>query len=123
VGNRHKEPFESEISAYRARAQTRECSRRRRQPQKAGTPAHEHAGHVSLFLPRERILIAGDALNNREGLQGSASEHTADAAQAEEALRTLVALHPDTVVFGHGPSIVGGAAERLAELDRGSSGT
>lgn len=81
------------------------------------------AGHVSLFLPRERILIAGDALNNRDGLQGSAPEHTADAAQAQEAVRTLIALRPDTIVFGHGPSIVGGAAERLAELDRGSDGT
>ena len=29
---------------------------------------HGHtAGHVSLFLPRERILIAGDAINNVEG--------------------------------------------------------
>ena len=33
---------------------------------------HGHtAGHVSLFLPRERILIAGDAINNGEGLGGS----------------------------------------------------
>jgi len=30
------------------------------------------AGHVSLFLPDDRVLIAGDALNNREGLTGSA---------------------------------------------------
>jgi glyoxylase-like metal-dependent hydrolase (beta-lactamase superfamily II) len=74
------------------------------------------AGHVSLFLPRERILIAGDALNNREGLAGSAPEHTADPAQAAEALGVLIALRPDTVVFGHGPSLVGGAAERLAAL-------
>jgi glyoxylase-like metal-dependent hydrolase (beta-lactamase superfamily II) len=86
--------------------------------------SHGHtAGHVSLFLPRERILVAGDALNNRDGLQGSAPEHTADAGQAEEALRTLVALEPDTVVFGHGPSIVGDAAAQLAELGRRSSAT
>lgn len=85
---------------------------------------HGHtAGHVSLFLPGERILIAGDALNNREGLQGSAPEHTADAAQAEQAVHTLVAVRPDTVVFGHGPSIVGGAAERLAKIPEGSSGS
>jgi glyoxylase-like metal-dependent hydrolase (beta-lactamase superfamily II) len=85
---------------------------------------HGHtAGHVSLFLPRERILIAGDALNNSDGLQGSAPEYTANAAQAGESVRTLIALRPDTVVFGHGPSIVGGAAERLAALGRGSSAT
>jgi glyoxylase-like metal-dependent hydrolase (beta-lactamase superfamily II) len=80
---------------------------------------HGHtAGHVSLFLPAERVLIAGDALNNREGLTGSAPEHTADADQAREAVSTLAALRPESIVFGHGPSIVGGAAQQLEELDR-----
>jgi glyoxylase-like metal-dependent hydrolase (beta-lactamase superfamily II) len=80
---------------------------------------HGHTtGHVSLFLPGERILLAGDALNNREGLTGSSPQYTADAAQAREAVRRLVALRPDTIVFGHGPALVGGAAERLEELDR-----
>lgn len=75
-------------------------------------------GHVALFLPGERVLIAGDALNNRTGLSGSAPEHTADAGRAREAVRTLAALRPESIVFGHGPSIVGGAAEQLEELDR-----
>jgi len=80
---------------------------------------HGHtAGHVSLFLPAERILVAGDALNNRDGLSGSSPEHTADAAQAREAVSTLAALLPESIVFGHGPSIVGGAADQLEELDR-----
>ena len=74
------------------------------------------AGHVSLFLARERILIAGDALNNGDGLQGSAPEHTADPVRAAQSARTLVAMRPDTVIFGHGPSLVGGAAQRLEEL-------
>jgi len=78
------------------------------------------AGHVSLFLPSERILIAGDALNNRDGnLTGSAPQHTANAEQAQAAARTLAALRPESIVFGHGPSIVGGAAERLDELASG----
>ena len=79
---------------------------------------HGHtAGHVSLFLPGERILIAGDALNNRDGeLAGSAPQHTADAEQARAAVRALAALRPDSIIFGHGPSIVGGGAERLAAL-------
>jgi glyoxylase-like metal-dependent hydrolase (beta-lactamase superfamily II) len=82
---------------------------------------HGHtAGHVSLFLSRERILIAGDALNNREGkLTGSAPQHTADAEQARKAVRTLAALRPESIIFGHGPSIVGDAAEQLAELADG----
>jgi len=75
------------------------------------------AGHVSLFLPDDRVLIAGDALNNREGLTGSAPQHTADPELAREAVRRLVALKPDSAVFGHGPSLVGGAAARLDALD------
>jgi glyoxylase-like metal-dependent hydrolase (beta-lactamase superfamily II) len=80
---------------------------------------HGHtAGHVSLFLPSERILIAGDALNNRDGLSGSAPEYTADASDARAAVSTLAALRPESIVFGHGPSIVGGAAQALEELER-----
>ena len=80
---------------------------------------HGHtAGHVSLFLPDERVIIAGDALNNRDGLSGSAPEHTADVAEARAAVTALAALRPESIVFGHGPSIVGGAAPALEELDR-----
>jgi len=81
--------------------------------------SHGHTvGHVSLFLPRERILIAGDAINNRDGLGGSPPQNTANAEDARAAVSTLAALRPDSIVFGHGPSIVGGAAEQLEELDR-----
>ena len=80
---------------------------------------HGHtAGHVSLFLPQERILIAGDAINNVERLGGSREQYTDNAADARTAVSTLAALSPDSIVFGHGPSIVGGAAEQLEELDR-----
>jgi glyoxylase-like metal-dependent hydrolase (beta-lactamase superfamily II) len=80
---------------------------------------HGHtAGHVSLFLTGEGILIAGDALSNRAGLGGSSPEHTADAADARVAVTTLATLRPQSIVFGHGPSIVGGAADELDELDR-----
>jgi glyoxylase-like metal-dependent hydrolase (beta-lactamase superfamily II) len=81
--------------------------------------AHGHtAGHVALFLPDDRVLIAGDALNNRAGLAGSSPEYTADATQARESVTALAALQPESIVFGHGPSIVGGAAQQLEELDR-----
>ena len=79
---------------------------------------HGHTvGHVSLLLPAERILIAGDALNNRAGIGGSSPEYTADPADARAAVAALAALRPDTIVFGHGPSIVGGAAAQLEALD------
>ncbi len=80
---------------------------------------HGHtAGHVSLFLSKERVLIAGDALNNRNGLAGSAAEHTSDASAARAAVTKLATLRPESVVFGHGPSITGGAADELEELNR-----
>jgi glyoxylase-like metal-dependent hydrolase (beta-lactamase superfamily II) len=79
--------------------------------------SHGHtAGHVSLFVPGERILIAGDALNNREGLTGSSPQNTADPELARDAVRKLAALRPETIVFGHGPSLVGSAADRLDRL-------
>lgn len=80
---------------------------------------HGHtAGHVSLFLSKERVLIAGDALSNRDGLAGSAPEHTADGSAARAAVTTLATLRPESVVFGHGPSITGAAADELEELNR-----
>jgi glyoxylase-like metal-dependent hydrolase (beta-lactamase superfamily II) len=80
---------------------------------------HGHtAGHVAYHLPDEQVLIAGDCLNNRSGLSGSAPEYTADPVEARKAVRAVAALRPDIVVFGHGPSIVGDAARQLDELDR-----
>jgi glyoxylase-like metal-dependent hydrolase (beta-lactamase superfamily II) len=80
---------------------------------------HGHTlGHISLFLPGERILIAGDAINNVEGLAGSREQFTANAEDARTAVSTLAALGPNSIIFGHGPSIVGSAADQLEELDR-----
>jgi glyoxylase-like metal-dependent hydrolase (beta-lactamase superfamily II) len=80
---------------------------------------HGHTvGHISLFLPGERILIAGDAINNVEGLAGSREQFTANAEDARAAVSTLAALGPNSIIFGHGPSIVGSAADQLEELDR-----
>jgi glyoxylase-like metal-dependent hydrolase (beta-lactamase superfamily II) len=80
---------------------------------------HGHTvGHISLFLPGGRILIAGDAISNVEGLAGSREQFTANAEDARAAVSTLAALGPDSIIFGHGPSIVGSAADQLEELDR-----
>jgi glyoxylase-like metal-dependent hydrolase (beta-lactamase superfamily II) len=73
-------------------------------------------GHVSYYLPREGLLIAGDCVNNVEGLAGSMPQYTADAEQAREAVRRIAELRPGTICFGHGPSIVGNAAAQLEEL-------
>ena len=109
-------------------ASTCASSRERQLPLHGGIETHDthgHTqGHVSLFLRDGRILIAGDALNNRDGsgVSGSAPEHTADAADARAAVTALAALEPDTIVFGHGPSIVGGAAAELTALDASIDG-
>ena len=77
------------------------------------------AGHVSLFLPggadpdRRRR-----AQQPRAGCRARAPQHTADAARRARRSPTLAALRPDSIVFGHGPSIVGGAAQQLDDLDR-----
>jgi glyoxylase-like metal-dependent hydrolase (beta-lactamase superfamily II) len=84
---------------------------------------HGHTvGHVSLLLPMEGILIAGDAINNRAGLGGSPPENTANADDARAAVAALATLRPDTIVFGHGPSIVGGAATQLEAFDASLDG-
>jgi glyoxylase-like metal-dependent hydrolase (beta-lactamase superfamily II) len=81
-----------------------------------GTPGHT-LGHVAYHLRPGDVLLAGDCVNNMEGLSGSPPHLTADAQQARQAVRTLAALRPSTICFGHGPSLVGDAADRLAELD------
>lgn len=73
-------------------------------------------GHVAYFLRRDGVLFAGDCVGNRDGLHGSPPQLTADEEQAREAVRTVAALRPKSVCFGHGPSLVGDAADRLAEL-------
>jgi glyoxylase-like metal-dependent hydrolase (beta-lactamase superfamily II) len=73
-------------------------------------------GHVSYYLPAEGVLIAGDCVGNAEGLAGSRPQSTYDTGQAHETLRKLAALAPATVCFGHGPPLVGDAAEQLRTL-------
>jgi glyoxylase-like metal-dependent hydrolase (beta-lactamase superfamily II) len=74
-------------------------------------------GHVAYFLPGDGVLVAGDCVNNSDGLVASPPRLTADEDKARVAVRTIAALRPRTLCMGHGPSLVGDAAERLAELD------
>jgi glyoxylase-like metal-dependent hydrolase (beta-lactamase superfamily II) len=83
--------------------------------QVVGTPGHT-LGHVAYYLPREGVLLAGDCLNNVEGLAGSMPQYTTDAEQARASVRRVAELRPGTICFGHGPSIVGKAADRLDAL-------
>jgi len=73
-------------------------------------------GHVSYHLLAEDVLIAGDCLNNVNGLSGSPPQYTANLDQAKQTVGKLAELGPDSLCFGHGPAIVGGAREKLKSV-------
>lgn len=74
------------------------------------------SGHVCFYLVAEKLLFAGDCLNNASGLTGSPPQYTADAEMAAATVKKLAALEPESLAFGHGSAIVGGAAARLRAL-------
>ncbi|WP_285472210.1 MBL fold metallo-hydrolase [Actinoplanes sp. NBRC 101535] len=80
-----------------------------------GTPGHT-LGHISLFEPATGVLVAGDALRNQNGLEGSAPEYTADATQAVASVRKLAGLPVRVILPGHGDPLTSGAADTLQKL-------
>ena len=80
------------------------------------TPGHT-PGHIAVFDPDSRVLVAGDALTNTiNGLKGPMPEYTLDMPTAEESVRKLAALEPDVILFGHGPPVQRDAAAQLRRL-------
>ena len=73
-------------------------------------------GHVSYHALAEDLLIAGDCLFNIDGLSGSLPQYTANMDQAKQTVGKLAELGADSICFGHGPAIVGGAREKLRSL-------
>ncbi len=74
------------------------------------------AGHVSYLLERENLLIAGDALGNTNGLAGPNPEYTDDMDEGMRTVAKIAGVGPESLCFGHGAPIVGGAAEKLRAL-------
>jgi glyoxylase-like metal-dependent hydrolase (beta-lactamase superfamily II) len=82
------------------------------------TPGHS-VGHVSLWRPADRSLIAGDAFittaqesayavaTQEPELHGPPMYFTPDWQKAAESVRVLAALEPETVVTGHGHALRG----------------
>ena len=74
------------------------------------TPGHSR-GHVAYWRESDRVLIAGDVLNNMNvdtgirGLREPKARFTPDPARNRESIRRLAALRPALVVFGHGPPL------------------
>jgi glyoxylase-like metal-dependent hydrolase (beta-lactamase superfamily II) len=80
------------------------------------TPGHT-AGHVCVLDPVAKLLVAGDALNNRTGtLAGSSPQNTDDPEAAKASVVKLAKLSFDTALFGHGEPIEGRASEKVAQL-------
>jgi glyoxylase-like metal-dependent hydrolase (beta-lactamase superfamily II) len=73
-------------------------------------------GHVCFYLLSEKLLFTGDCLTNTNGVTGSLPQYTANMDLAKAVVKKLAALAPDSLAFGHGPAIVGGAAAKLKAL-------
>jgi glyoxylase-like metal-dependent hydrolase (beta-lactamase superfamily II) len=77
------------------------------------TPGHS-PGHISLFRPSDRVLLAGDAfatmnmdswsglLTGRQTLARAASPFTIDWQATRSSVQELASLHPNVAACGHG---------------------
>ena len=77
------------------------------------TPGHS-PGHISLFRPADRVLLAGDAfatmsmdswsglVSGQQRLARASASFTCDWDATRVAVRSLAALHPNVVGCGHG---------------------
>ena len=83
------------------------------------TPGHT-AGHISLLHRQKRLLIAGDALNNRGGrLQLPPALFTPDMTNAQRSVWKLAKKYGDdfdVAVFGHGEPILQNASHRIKAM-------
>ncbi|WP_415379591.1 MBL fold metallo-hydrolase [Halosimplex sp. TS25] len=69
------------------------------------TPGHA-PGHVSLYLPEARLLLAADALTAAGGeLQGPNDRFTLDMAEAGQSVDRLAALDVERVLCYHGGAV------------------
>jgi glyoxylase-like metal-dependent hydrolase (beta-lactamase superfamily II) len=65
------------------------------------TPGHT-PDHVCYFWERERVLFAGDLLNNRSGLSLTPDRITWNMATARASARRVLQLDPAVICTGHG---------------------
>ena len=73
-------------------------------------------GHVCFHLLAQNLLFAGDCINNTQGLKGANPQYTLNMEQANATVKQLATLGVDSICFGHGPAIIGGAAAQLRQL-------
>lgn len=80
------------------------------------TPGHT-AGHISLFDSAASVLVAGDALNGGGvGVEGPNPQFSEDHQQALATVSKMAGFEYETLYFGHGDPVMGGASGLVAEL-------
>jgi glyoxylase-like metal-dependent hydrolase (beta-lactamase superfamily II) len=80
------------------------------------TPGHT-PGHISVYDRVGGLLVAGDALNGADGgVIGANPDFTPDIPTADASIAKLATLTFETVVFGHGEPVIGGASQQVAAL-------
>lgn len=82
------------------------------------TPGHA-PGHISFWHPETRMLIVGDVIfyffNRMTRPLGAL---TVDAEENMHSIQKVIALKPDSLLFGHGNPIVGQASATLDAFAR-----
>jgi glyoxylase-like metal-dependent hydrolase (beta-lactamase superfamily II) len=79
-------------------------------------PGHT-SGSIGLFHPGERVLLCGDAINNRgRRLALPEDGHCQDPAAARESVRKMGALDLEVLGCGHGPAVLRGAGLKVHDL-------
>lgn len=84
------------------------------------TPGHA-PGHVALYLPDERLLIAADALTAGDGLAGPSEQFTLEMDEAADSVARLADLDVDRTLCHHGGFVEEGS-ERIAEIRASMTG-
>ena len=80
------------------------------------TPGHT-PGHISVLDTVGGLLVAGDALNGAGGgVIGANPRYTPDMDTAAQSIARLAERAFETVVFGHGDPVIGGASPQVAAL-------
>jgi glyoxylase-like metal-dependent hydrolase (beta-lactamase superfamily II) len=84
-------------------------------------PGHT-PGHIGLYLPTARLLIAGDAMQIHSGrLTGPSAVFTEDMARARASLAALASLDIDVLALSHFPPRRGDLRREIAAAATGST--
>ncbi|MGV3529644.1 MAG: MBL fold metallo-hydrolase [Flavisolibacter sp.] len=80
------------------------------------TPGHL-PGHISLFIEKEKTLIAGDALVvSNDTLDLANPQYTVDMAAALDSVKAIANLQPEKIICFHGDLVENNMAEQLQAL-------